>query len=118
MPDHVIVWRAADNSPVDLEGSVRFEPGPRGCGTHVRVSMRYQLPGGRMAAAVTKLIGAAPDAQMREDLRRFKRLMETGRTPTTAGQSHGPRRGAVASALATAVGEPRSVTPARARRAR
>jgi hypothetical protein len=29
--------------------------------------------------------------QVREDLRRFKQMLETGEIPTTRGQPHGPR---------------------------
>ena len=40
-------------------------------------------------AKTAALFGRDPSAQIREDLRRFKRLMETGDIPTTEGQPHG-----------------------------
>ncbi|PLS79824.1 MAG: cyclase/dehydrase, partial [Chloroflexi bacterium] len=38
-----------------------------------------------------KLFGEEPNQQISEDLRRFKRLMEAGEIPTTAGQPRGSR---------------------------
>jgi hypothetical protein len=35
-------------------------------------------PGRELTAQLLKLIGQAPDQDLQEDLRRFKRLMETG----------------------------------------
>ena len=45
----------------------------------------------RLGAAVAKLFGEEPDIQIAEDLRRFKRLIETGELPTTEGQPRGQR---------------------------
>jgi uncharacterized membrane protein len=35
------------------------------------------------------MFGKEPSQQIREDLRRFKQLLETGEAPTTAGQPRG-----------------------------
>ena len=53
--------------------------------------MQYEPPAGALGMAVAKLFGEEPNAQVREDLRRFKRLLETGEIPTIEGQSHGTR---------------------------
>jgi hypothetical protein len=37
------------------------------------------------------MFGEDADQQVREDLRRFKQLMEAGEVPTTVGQPHGRR---------------------------
>jgi uncharacterized membrane protein len=68
---------------------VRFVPGASGRGTEVKVVIDYIPPGGRVGKWVAALFGRDPSAQIREDLRRFKRLMETGDIPTTEGQPHG-----------------------------
>ena len=39
---------------------------------------RYAPPAGELGAAVARLLGAARERQVREDLRRFKQLMEAG----------------------------------------
>jgi len=88
-PNSLIAWRSLENANVDNAGSVRFVPGPEGRGTEVRVVIDYIPPGGRLGKWVAKLFGEEPTQQIREDLRRFKRLMETGEIPTTQGQPKG-----------------------------
>jgi uncharacterized membrane protein len=88
-PNALIAWRSLENANVDNDGSVRFVPGPVGRGTEVRVVIDYIPPGGRFGKWVAKLFGEEPSQQIREGLRRFKRLMETGEVPTTQGQPRG-----------------------------
>jgi uncharacterized membrane protein len=52
--------------------------------------MEYSPPGGTAGAMVAKLLGQEPNTQVREDLNRFKQVMETGEVPTTEGQPQGP----------------------------
>jgi uncharacterized membrane protein len=53
--------------------------------------MHYRVPGGPAGTALVKLIGADPRSEVREDLRRFKQLLEAGEIPTTRGQPSGHR---------------------------
>ena len=85
----VIGWQSLEGSRVSTAGSVNFDQTPHG--TRVRVHLQYNPPGGRLGAAVAKLFGEAPGQTIREDLRRFKRLIETGEIPTTEGQPSGRR---------------------------
>jgi len=81
--DELIAWRSALGSQVDTAGSVHFTP--RGDGsTEVRVNLRYDPPGGKLGAAVARLLGEAPEQQVREDLERFKQMMESTRAPVGA----------------------------------
>ncbi|HEX8177409.1 MAG TPA: SRPBCC family protein [Pyrinomonadaceae bacterium] len=73
----LIAWRSLEGSQVDNAGSVHFTAAPGGGGTEVRVVLKYDPPGGAIGAAVAKLFGEEPSQQIREDLRRFKQLMET-----------------------------------------
>jgi uncharacterized membrane protein len=86
-----IAWRSLPGSAIENEGSVGFEPGPAGRGTLVRVNLQYRPPAGAAGAVVARLFGEEPQIQIPEDLRRFKRLVETGEVPTTDGQPHGRR---------------------------
>ena len=88
-PNSLIAWRSLANANVDNAGSVRFVPGPEGRGTEVRVVIDYIPPGGRVGKWVATMFGKNPSHQIREDLRRFKRLMETGEIPTVEGQPSG-----------------------------
>jgi uncharacterized membrane protein len=87
--NELIAWRSLEGSQVDNAGSVRFEPATGGHGTTVRVSLKYDPPGGVIGAAIARLFGENPEQQIDEDLRRFKQLMETGETITTEGQPSG-----------------------------
>jgi len=87
-PGSHVGWRTLDGSDVEHAGVVRFHPAAGGRGTLVRVAMRYRPPLGGVFA---RLLGKHPRFEVREDLRRFKQLMETGEIPTTRGQPSGPR---------------------------
>lgn len=90
-PGQLLSWRSVEGADVDNAGTVRFERGPGGRGTIVRVELEYNPPGGKAGALVAKLFGQEPTQQIDEDLRRFKWLIETGEIPTTVGQASGPR---------------------------
>ncbi len=92
IPDQLIAWKSVDDAQVPNAGSVHFAPAPGGRGTVVRVVLEYEPPAGRLGAVVAKLLGEEPDAQVREDLRRFKQIMEAGEIATTRGQSSGRER--------------------------
>ena len=91
VPDELIAWHSLAGGDVDNAGSIRFVDGPAGRGTEVKVSMNYVPPGGKVGAAIAKLFGRSGEDEVREDLRRFKQLMETGEVTTIDGQSHGSR---------------------------
>ena len=69
-----IAWQSLEGSMVSTAGSVNFESAPRG--TIVRVHFQYNPPAGKVGAAVAWLFGEEPNIQVREDLRRFKEVME------------------------------------------
>ena len=70
-------------------GSVHFEDAGGDRGTRVRVRLQYRPPGGKIGAAVARLLGRDAATQIREDLRRFKQLLEAGEIATTEGQPRG-----------------------------
>jgi len=84
----LIAWRSLPGSAVDTAGSVHFRRGPGGA-TEVRVEMKYNPPAGKAGAAFAWLFGDDPRHQVKEALRSFKRLMETGERATTRGQPSG-----------------------------
>jgi len=90
-PGEKLAWHSVGGSPVTHAGVVQFEAAPGGRGTIMRVMMHYRAPAGRLAAGLAKLMGKDPNRQVREDLRRFKSLLETGEIPTTRGQPSGRR---------------------------
>jgi uncharacterized membrane protein len=87
-PDELIAWRTLEGADVISAGSVHFKPTSKG-ETIVRVRMQYEPPAGKIGAAIAWMFGTEPSQSIREDLRRFKALMEAGEIPTTAGESRG-----------------------------
>jgi uncharacterized membrane protein len=90
-PGSALAWRTLDGAQVPSAGSVIFEPAGNGRGTIIRLSIHYSPPGGRLTAAVSRVLRQDPQAQVHEDLRRFKQLLETGEIATTHGQPTGRR---------------------------
>ena len=88
VPNKVIGWRSIEGSDVVSAGSVNFEDaGLRG--TRVHVHLQYSPPGGKVGAAVARLLGRDAATEIREDLGRFKRILETGEVPSTRSQPRG-----------------------------
>ncbi len=83
-----IGWRSTEGSDIPNSGVVEFLPTSTR-GTEVKVMLTYEPPAGKLGALVAKLFGEDPDQQVEEDLRRFKRLIETGMNLQTEGQSSG-----------------------------
>ena len=73
-----IAWRSLPGSEVENHGSVRFARAPGARGTELRVQLEYLPPAGALGWSVARIFGEEPDRQIREDLRRFKQLMEAG----------------------------------------
>jgi uncharacterized membrane protein len=86
VPDQLIEWRSAPDATVSNSGIITFRRASGGRGTEVRVIIEYQPPAGKLGDTVAKLFGRSPQQEIREDLRRFKQMMETGEIPTTEGQ--------------------------------
>lgn len=87
--NELLVWKSLPGSLVESMGRVEFVDAPAGRGTIVHVAMRYNPPAGSLGAAFAKLFGEEPGTQVKEDLRHFKQIMETGEIPTVEGQSSG-----------------------------
>ncbi len=73
----MISWSSLPGSTVDNAGEVRFsDAGDRG--TEVSALITYRLPGGDLGSVAAKLFNPAIEKMMREDLRSFKTLIESG----------------------------------------
>ena len=90
-PGAALAWRTLNGAQVPNAGSVIFEPAPHGRGTIVRLSIHYSPIGGQLTSALARLLRQDPQSQVREDLRRFKQLLESGEIATTQGQPTGRR---------------------------
>jgi uncharacterized membrane protein len=91
--DELIVWTSLDDSEIRNGGAVRFADAPGDRGTEVRVDLHYQAPGGSAGVAIAKLLGEEPGQQLRDELRRFKQVMETGEVVLSEGSLQGAGEG-------------------------
>jgi uncharacterized membrane protein len=91
VPGQRIAWQSQAGSDIDNSGTVEFRNDETKGGSVVSATIQYSLPGTRLAKGLIASLGKDPGFVVREDLRRFKALLETGETPTTVGQTHGPR---------------------------
>lgn len=80
--DSVIAWRSVPGSQIETQGRVTFREAPGGRGTVVDADIGYRPPGGDLGRAVAKLFFREPNVQARQELKRFKMLMETGEIAT------------------------------------
>jgi len=87
--NELIAWRSLENADVVNAGSVRFQKGPRGHGSYVRVAMNYNPPAGKLGATIAQLLGGEPAQLIKQDLRRLKQIMEAGEIATIDGQTSG-----------------------------
>jgi uncharacterized membrane protein len=76
-PDELIAWRSVEGSDIETEGRVRFRDGGAR-GTIVEAIVAYKPPAGALGQMIAKLFQREPNIQARQELKRFKMLMETG----------------------------------------
>jgi uncharacterized membrane protein len=89
VPGEVLSWRSRDDeAPLETAGSVTFfDLGSRGTG--LRVEIGYYPLAGPLGRTLARLFSPITEQQVREDVRRFKSLLEAGEIPTTEGQPTG-----------------------------
>jgi uncharacterized membrane protein len=92
--NELISWRSLDGSDVRHAGTVRFREAPGDRGTEIRVELDYDPPAGAIGSAIAKLFGEEPSQQLRDDLRRFKQVLETGEVVLSEGSPEGAGQGA------------------------
>jgi uncharacterized membrane protein len=90
-PGELIAWQSEEGASVRNSGQVQFRDSPEGRGTVVTVTLAYDPPAGSIGKLIATLFQKEPKIQARQDLRRFKQLMESGEIPTAAPPYAAPR---------------------------
>ncbi|HVY81401.1 MAG TPA: SRPBCC family protein [Steroidobacteraceae bacterium] len=90
-PGERIAWHSEANAPLRHAGVVSFERAPGDRGTLVRLTVHYRPPAGRSGRRAAQWFGKGSQAKIKEDLRRFKQILEAGEIATTRGQPSGRR---------------------------
>jgi len=78
VPGRSISWESEEGASVPNRGRVEFIETASGTGTNVSVTMSYEPPAGAAGRVIAMLFQREPSVQAREDLQRFKALMEGG----------------------------------------
>ncbi len=88
------LWRSPEYRPEYIEqagATVTFRDAPGDRGTEIHVDLERSTPGRKLGEVVQKVVGAAPLAKVKDDLRRFKQHVETGVIPRSEGTPEGER---------------------------
>jgi len=91
VPGEVIAWRSDHNASIANSGRIEFRKSANNRGTQVTVTIVYDPPAGAIGKMIAKLLQREPHVQARQDLRRFKQLMETGEISTSQPPAAAPR---------------------------
>lgn len=76
IPGQHLAWRSEEGEPLRHSGSIGFLPLEGGRATEVKVSLQYEPMHGAFREVVKKLLGDDPRRQIREDLERFRNVVE------------------------------------------
>ncbi len=83
-----IGWHSLPGSSIENAGNVHFRDAGK-FGTEVYVVISYHAPGGKAGEGVGKLFNPLFEEMVKEDIKNFKRYMETGELPSIKGQPSG-----------------------------
>jgi hypothetical protein len=72
------LWRDPAYGPAQFDASVRFADAPGNRGTEIHIVLDDDVRGGKVGESVKKLLGSDPLSTAKDQLRRFKQLVETG----------------------------------------
>ena len=86
------LWQSSEYRPEYIDGAdaaVTFTDAPGDRGTEIHVDLGATGRAGRLGELVQRLVGSAPLAKVKDDLRRFKQHVETGEIPRSDGTPEG-----------------------------
>lgn len=88
-PYERIAWQTLPDAQIQQHGEVTFKSTSDERETIVKVNIKYTPPGGIIGETFAQLLNGVTAQQVKDDISRFKSLMETGEIATTEGQSSG-----------------------------
>lgn len=86
-----IAWRSLPDSQIENTGVVRFSDAGK-FGTEVHIDLSYRAPAGVIGANVAKLLNPLLEEMIKEDIKNFRRYIDTGELPTIEGQASGKNK--------------------------
>lgn len=83
----LLVWKSVEGSELYNEGYISFRPVFNDRATEINARIIYRPPAGEAGARVAHFFDQVTAQVIKEDLRRFKQILEAGEAPTIEGQS-------------------------------
>jgi hypothetical protein len=94
-PDEVRrMWQDPSFRPeyiIGIDAAVTFRAAPGDRGTEIYVALQRAEPKGKLGEVVQKAFGSVSMAKVKDELRRFKQLVETGEVARSEGAPDGER---------------------------
>lgn len=78
-PNELIGWQSLTNPFISNAGKVVFKDAPNNQGTELTVVFSYRPPSGIVGEGIAKLLNRSFAHMIRNEVRRFKQTIETGR---------------------------------------
>lgn len=82
---------AAEGGDGNGAAQLRFVPAPADQGTEVHVALSYEPMAGKVGDVLAKALGSDPMQKIKDDLRRFKQVAETGQVVRSDANPDGTR---------------------------
>ncbi|MFB5947034.1 SRPBCC family protein [Albibacterium profundi] len=83
-----IGWQSKEGTIIENAGNIHFEDAGK-FGTEVHAVISYRAPGGKITEAIAGLFNPLFENMIREDIKNFKRFIESGVLPTIENQPFG-----------------------------
>ncbi|WP_166670778.1 SRPBCC family protein [Olivibacter sp. XZL3] len=77
-PNKLIGWQSLTNPFISSAGKVVFKDAPKNQGTELTVVFSYRPPSGIVGEGMAKLLNRSFAHMIRNEVRRFRQMMETG----------------------------------------
>lgn len=84
-------WSSLAGSTIENSGTVKFTDAGE-FGTELHVEIAYRAPAGALGEGIGKLLNPIFEGMIREDIKNFRRYIETGELPTIKGQASGKNK--------------------------
>jgi len=99
VPNRLISWCSLPGSTIDNAGHLLFEQSADNEGTVIQARISYRLPAGHVGSMAGKLVNPVVEGMIKEDLRRFKSLLETGEI-SSSGEIYSAKNKGIAEKIA------------------
>lgn len=83
-----LAWKSVEGSEVDNSGAVSFKDAGK-FGTEVHVEIAYHAPAGHLGKGIAELLNPITEGMIKEDIKNFRRIIESEELPTIDGQASG-----------------------------